>query len=280
LVIRPAVEEDASSLAALLAFEFNVHRHLDWRPVIEWLPHPPFYIGEQGTRLVASLALPPDPPGVYWIRLYACAGRLDPQETFDRLFAQALSSIDPVKDNPIIASLAGYSWFRRILESHRFSHHQDIVVLRWEDRPIQHLPAPRELIIRPCLPTDLNEVCRLDNLCFERIWQLSLASLDKAYSQSGYATVAELGGRIIAYQLTSENPLSAHLARIAVHPDVQGQHIASAILNDMLEYYLRQEIWQVTVNTQSTNQASLALYQKSGFEITDERYPVYLYNRL
>ena len=67
-------------------------------------------------------------------------------------------------------------------------------------------------------------------------------------------------------------------ARLAVEPRLQNQHIGSALIRDLFLYSLENDIHEVTVNTQSDNQASLALYTKLGFSITGEKYPVFTYH--
>ena len=73
------------------------------------------------------------------------------------------------------------------------------------------------------------------------------------------------------------SPLGGHLARLAVRPDAQRKGIGTALVRDMLWQFERRGAERVTVNTQEDNQASLTLYQKAGFELTGESYPVFQY---
>ncbi|RME89858.1 MAG: GNAT family N-acetyltransferase [Anaerolineae bacterium] len=82
---------------------------------------------------------------------------------------------------------------------------------------------------------------------------------------------------MVGYQISTQNALGAHLARLAVRPDVQGQGGGTALVSDLISRVLRKRLPRLTVNTQSNNHASLALYRKMGFVPTGERYPVFVY---
>jgi [ribosomal protein S18]-alanine N-acetyltransferase len=125
---------------------------------------------------------------------------------------------------------------------------------------------------------DLAIVQQVDDNAFEGIWKNSITITAKAYKTSAYATVAEMDGRIIAYQISTANPFSAHLARIAVEPEFHRQGIGRELINDLLHYFTTMGINSITVNTQSDNLSSLALYHKSGFDFNGEKFPVLIYN--
>ncbi len=73
LIVEPAEFEDRHSLANLIHFGSYVHRHLDWRPPLDWLGQTPFLIARSEGEIVGALASPPDPPNVAWIRLFAAS---------------------------------------------------------------------------------------------------------------------------------------------------------------------------------------------------------------
>jgi ribosomal protein S18 acetylase RimI-like enzyme len=91
--------------------------------------------------------------------------------------------------------------------------------------------------------------------------------LELAMASADYLTVAELDGQIVGYQLTTASAGGGHLGRLAVLPNCQGRGLGTALEG--------QGAQQVTVNTQDTNMASLSLYQRLGFKLTGEAFPVY-----
>ena len=121
---------------------------------------------------------------------------------------------------------------------------------------------------------DLPAVLALDHLSFPPLWQLSSADLKNAFLNSGYASIIEIDDRIIAYQISTESLSSAHLARLAVDPDLRGKLIGSNIMHDMLIHFIKKNVYRITVNTQNDNIASQNLYSKFGFLNTRERYPI------
>jgi peptide alpha-N-acetyltransferase len=70
-------------------------------------------------------------------------------------------------------------------------------------------------------------------------------------------------------------PSGAHLARLAVQPEWQGQGVGAALVAEMIEACRRQGARELTVNTQDTNAASLAVYQRLGYRRNGMCYPVY-----
>jgi ribosomal protein S18 acetylase RimI-like enzyme len=58
---------------------------------------------------------------------------------------------------------------------------------------------------------------------------------------------------------------------------VQSQGIGKILLYDLITRLRKRGISHLTVNTQGDNAASLALYQKVGFALTGEQFPVYVY---
>jgi ribosomal protein S18 acetylase RimI-like enzyme len=125
--------------------------------------------------------------------------------------------------------------------------------------------------------SDLPDVERTDKASFHPLWQNPLETLERAYKQSMFATVAENENGIVGYQLTTGSGQRAHLARLAVHPEAQGHGVGRALLIDLFSKLMRNGFTRLSVNTQSDNNVSLSLYQKMGFVRTGEQYPVYTF---
>jgi ribosomal protein S18 acetylase RimI-like enzyme len=128
------------------------------------------------------------------------------------------------------------------------------------------------------LAEDLPAVVETDADAFAPLWCNSFHALERAYSQSICATVAEVPGRVIAYQITTGNMLGGHLARLAVRKETQGLGVGSALVSDLLHRLSSKNLLRVSVNTQADNGASLALYQRLGFVRTGEHFPVFVFH--
>lgn len=276
--LRPAEHHDHLALSALINFEFYVHRHLDWRAPLEWLGCQPFWLIEDERQVLSTLAMPADPPGVAWIRLFAVSGMADLNSTWHALITQVIECFEH-EPQTILAAVALQGWFARLLQQSGFNHKQDIVVLSWDEQPLPQQAPARNLPIRVMRIEDLPGVQSLDADSFDALWRLSLDGLERAFQQSTYATVVLDGNEIVGYQVSSSTDYSAHLARLAVHPRLQKQGIGSQIVANLLKHYVQRGISHITVNTQSDNHSSLALYDHLGFQKTSEQIPVFVYQR-
>ncbi len=276
--LRQAIPEDSARLRQLLRDGKYVHRHLDWRSPLDWLGYQPFWLLLSSERVEAALACPPDPPGVAWVRLFACSEQERPSEAWHALFPRVL---DGLGHTGVVAALALRPWFANLLEREHFTLHQRVVTLwRSLDLPPGEFLAPGRAgeLIRPMRLDDLEAVEQVDARAFGWLWHNSRGDIHRSWQQAAYASVAVVGGEIVGFQFSTLSPTNAHLARLAVHPSWQQRGIGWALLNDVIRYFRAHRVSQLTVNTQHDNHASLALYQKAGFRLTGEDYLVYLYS--
>jgi ribosomal-protein-alanine N-acetyltransferase len=274
--VRPAVLADRNQLADLLSTCFYLHRHLDWRHPLDWLGSDPFFVIERKGRIIAALACPPEPAGIAWLRLF-CADRISELLPSWNILWEAAKENLQLNGNYLVGAIILAEWFIPLLTAGGFSSRQSIVLL--ERMAFDPLPVllPQGFSIRLMLPTDLTEVADVDAQAFESMWQNPLPALESAYSQTVIATVVENEGKIVGYQLSTRNPHGVHLARLAVIPPEQGRGLGAALITDLVQRATRYGLYHMTVNTQSDNPGSLALYQKTGFHETGDRYPVYTF---
>ena len=272
--VRPASQSDQRQLANLMHFSPFIHRHLDWRYPLDWIGTSPFYVLEAQGQISAALDCTPDPPQVAWVRLFINSGKIPLQESWQALWEMIRS--DLAHDNKVImAAIVLQDWFPGLLLASGFSTHQSIVMLERGGNTHVEAGLPAGFIIRSMQPMDLPAVAEVDASAFDLLWQNSLASLELAYPQAVFPTVVEAGGRVVGYQISTRNPLGAHLARLAVNPSLQGKGLGRALVADLIEQTGQHGMPHLTVNTQSDNFTSLALYNSLGFKETGERFPVY-----
>jgi [ribosomal protein S18]-alanine N-acetyltransferase len=277
LTLRPLDQGDFSLLADFLQGDTRIHRHLDWRPPIEWLGTHPFWAAEKAGKMQGVLAIPDDPPGVFWVRLFAHREGLGIDQLWDTLFVKAWAEIQ-VQETHIIGALAYAEWFGQLLKAHRWVEYQRVVLLRFGGRAREPVDLKREFLLRAMLPTDLAKVAEIDKVCFEPLWQQSADATRRAYEQSSYTTVVEYHNEVIGYQFSTTASSNAHLARLAVLPEHRGKQIGSALVEDMLYRFNQPLIREITVNTQQDNENSQKLYLKLGFERTGDSFPIFVYS--
>jgi len=273
MIIRAANKEDLYSIKSITQFGPYVHQHLDWFQPIDWIGCPPFYVVERNFQLIAALACPLVPGEAVWIRLFTANDQLLLQDLWQGLWARVVDFLSPTHST--IAAISHQKWFQGILGNNGFSTDTDVVLLQWERGNILFSERGHNIKIRKMQSNDLKIAAQIDHDAFDLIWRNSESSLEKALSLSAYATVAEDGDKIVGYQISSAKPSNAHLARLAVLPKWQGRGIGSALVQDLLTQF---ELWgtlRVTVNTQKSNVSSLSVYEKAGFQLEKDIYPVF-----
>jgi ribosomal protein S18 acetylase RimI-like enzyme len=276
LQVRPAAPSDHQALSSLIFFETHVHRHLDWRAPLDWLGSPDFWVAEENGRILAALACPADPPGVAWIRLFIHSGSIPAGLAWSRLWERAKYALAE-RGGTEVGIIAQQQWIRPLLLDSGFDLPQTIVLLEWQGRPVLMPELPFGIHLRAMTEEDLPAVAEVDASAFAPFWTNSLDSLRRAFPQSTYSTVMESDEGLLAYQLSTGHPLGAHLARLAVRKEAQGNRLGEALVADLILHIRQRGLSRLTVNTQSDNRTSLSLYQKMGFLRTGEEFPVYRY---
>ena len=243
---------------------------------MSWIGRKPFYksVSERGLEGILCAAIDPSP--IAWLRLFSASKFVNQSTVFKTLLQCALTELfyEPYCQ---FAALGLHSWMSSLLEANGFSFYQNVVSLQIELResPLGTSPA---IFVRAMEPIDLPAVLEIDNLAFEGIWQNSLKQIESAFLQCQMTTVLEVNGLVAGYSMSTLNPFQAHLARIAVHPEFQGQHAGTILLHDLFHRCMEQRVGLLSVNTQDTNTKSLRLYESVGFERTGEKFPVFLYS--
>jgi ribosomal protein S18 acetylase RimI-like enzyme len=275
LKIRSATISDKTGIDELMNSGMYVHRHLDWRTPTDWLGKEPFFVMENPFGICSTLACIPEPEGIGWIRLFATTKANDLQDDWNALFSRTLEYF---RDHhvKILPAMGIHEWFTDLLVKQGFHFLQNVVVLKW-NTSFEIASNPDSISLRPVAEEDIRAITEVDNQAFEPLWQIPLSAMTQALKQSAYATVALVNGKIVGYQLSTSRMGNAHLARLAVLPAYQGHSIGQFLVQDLLSHFSNSGIEEITVNTQSDNASSLALYKKMNFQPTGEIYPVFLY---
>jgi ribosomal protein S18 acetylase RimI-like enzyme len=280
MVVQPrfATPSDYSALLSFMNGQNYLHRHLDWCDTLDWLGSSPFLVTEDNHKITSVLACPPDPAEVAWVRMFGVSAHHSPDRAWKGLVPHALHALENFTPRPALVSLSMRDWYTDLLKHNGFNVHQDIVVFLYDQAPPAALPPEEGLTLRIMEDADIPQVAHIDQLAFEPIWRLSDHDMKHAYRKSNYRTVMELDGEIIAYQMSSSTGFYAHLARLAVNPELQRRRIGYRLVQNLLDYFLlHHNCWGVTLNTQHDNASSIALYHRIGFRETGERFPVFIY---
>jgi ribosomal protein S18 acetylase RimI-like enzyme len=276
---RPVEARDRNQLAHLIHFGTYVHRHLDWKPPLDWIGKHPFFVAETNGRVTTALACPPAPPGIAWIRMFVCSTRISYTYAWENLWPPTLEYLRQQGETTLVAAIPLQKWFRELLTETGFEHNHNVISLAWDPEPgkIPSLPAPKRFNIRRMQNQDLEAVFDIDSHSFSPLWQNATDSIHLAYQQAIYASVVEENGTLLGYQISTQTPYGAHLGRLATNPMHQKKGVGYALLHDLVSHLSNQNIQRISVNTQDNNLVSQNLYHKVGFKETNEAFPVFLF---
>lgn len=251
-----------------------IHYHLDWRTPLGWIGSSPFLLIEDDKGLIGALACPPEPAGVAWLRLFAVGEGNNEYDVWQTLWEPARGEL-ALRPGITAAAIVMLPRLTPLLEGSGFTSQQRLVMLEHESSGIEPENAIGGFSLRPMLTHDLPKVAEVDAEAFGPLWYNSLQDVSRAHSRAFLAQVAELDGQVIGFQISTRNSLGVHLARLAVRPEDQGKGIGQALVKDLFFRARQRGINRFTVNTQSDNIQSLAIYKKLGFRESGERFPVY-----
>jgi ribosomal-protein-alanine N-acetyltransferase len=122
---------------------------------------------------------------------------------------------------------------------------------------------------------DLGGVGALESVSFGSPWRTS--SYARAIGDPNqHFFVAEQDGHIVGYTGFWVEKESAHIAKLAVHPDCRRRGIASALLEHMLDAVRRLGLGRAHLEVRRGNAAAQALYRRFGFRferVQPQAYP-------
>jgi len=265
LTITPYQRRYLRQVRDLLFHSQSVHTHLDWHETDHWIDSQtvPMRLAWQNGRLTGLLATSNPLNDTCWIRLAAVHDHVN-QGALLRAMWDDLRPELRAQGVRLAALLAVRDWITDYAPDLGFHYVEDIITLA---RAGQNLPEPRphRLTIRAAEPYDLETLARVDQVAFAPPWQLALDELRQAYRISASCMVALQEGAIVGYQLSTLYFDGAHLARLAVLPQVQGKGVGGALLRDVLSRFFRRGVYSMTLNTQASNLQSQQLYRRFGF---------------
>lgn len=277
--IRKSMPDDREDMLAFFNIPVHVHQHLDWQTISDRINGQAFLLAEKNKKMIAMLSIPVHNPEVAWVELFSAQKMVSLARIWEELF-EGFIQLNRTKSSVLkIFSLTYYPWYQKLLEDSGFYPAYSIVTLETDGVYLPSIhPLPTNLSMKFMSITNFDLVHDLDTLAFDLPWQMSKIALKKAFRTSIYATVVMDEGKAVGYQIATEGESNLHLARIAVHPKYQNLGIGGFLIHDLLSYMKRFHFRSLSVNTQSNNEASLALYRKMGFYKTGNDIPIMVYN--
>jgi ribosomal-protein-alanine N-acetyltransferase len=277
LTITPYSRRYRGAVRDLLFRHENVLIHLDWQETEPWLDSSEAItrLAFDGHRLVGALAVSQPVDGAGWLRVAAVHDTADPGVVLPALWESlkpALIEAGIVR----VAVLLLRDWIGKYVSALGFHFLEEVVTLRRGDQPTPSLMLPEGVTIRMLHEHDLARIAAVDRAAFVPPWQMSAQDVYHAVRIAGYCTVAQIGTQIVGYQLCTVYFDGAHLARLAVLPEMQGRGIGTALVSGAIQHFCARGIQTMTVNTQANNIQSQRVYSRLGFRRNGYDLPVWV----
>ncbi|MBE2224189.1 MAG: GNAT family N-acetyltransferase [Anaerolineae bacterium] len=288
--VRVAKKSDAMAITRLLNSTRFTHYHVDWHMPVDWLGDAGFVVIPRAEavleahrpslflpqdELLACLAVTAEPMPAAWVRLAAVSDALDSQKALADMFAVVKANLRATAVTEV-GWLVLEPWLLTILPDLGFEEFTVMETYMKGDLNLPEIKPVPDLLIRPVAPEDFEKLAALETAVFEPLWRFSKETLRLARRDAVSFDVAYLGDRLVGYQISSGGRFGAHLVRLTISPDLQGQGIGTAIFAHTIEEYQRRGYQHITLNTQVDNDASHRLYKKFGFSATGEQMPMWV----
>jgi ribosomal protein S18 acetylase RimI-like enzyme len=216
--------------------------------------------------------LPPTAPVRAYTRAVAVQRLLRPGYALRELLAvvddQLRLSPDSAQAGVQILCYGADGWLATALAEAGFREVEQVQFFRLDrlSRRVAALPPlPPDLRLESPGPDHLEELARLDAAAFPPLWHFGTKDLFELLIRCR-VRLAWWEGRLVGYAAVCANSRSeAQLARLAVHPALQGQGIGRALLADSI-VYAAEEYAVLVLNTQTSNTRSQSLYKGFGFQ--------------
>lgn len=252
-------------ILSLMFYSRHTHAHLDWYKAGQWLDLGNNYIhlAFAEDTLVGVLGFSEDLNGSVWLRMAIIGQGYDPAIILGFLWEQSRVTLMRLGIH-IAAVLVINPWLERFLPALGFHYHEDVITMH---RAPQTLPPEphASVTLRSGYLEDLQDIVAIDHAAFNPPWQMNSTDIRLSQRQAASCNLAIFEDNIIAYEVATRHHASGHLARLAVHPSLQGQGVGQVLLHHLLSRFMKRGVKGMTVNTQMSNMPSRRLYERYGF---------------
>jgi ribosomal-protein-alanine N-acetyltransferase len=123
--------------------------------------------------------------------------------------------------------------------------------------------------IRTALGSDLPQVMEIEKLAFGGQWDYHQfkASLEDVFLVAVDAASAEIVGFLVA--CCCRIARRGIILRVAVHPDYQGQRIATQLLEESFKELKKKDLDEVELDVDILKAGARHLYEKAGFRVVE-----------
>lgn len=123
-----------------------------------------------------------------------------------------------------------------------------------------------ELIIRKAEEKDVKDIAELEKVCFSDPWSEDSVRYDVVDNKLAFYIVAEIDSKVVGYVGIWNIVDEGHITNVAVSPDYRRMHIASAMIEVLIDVTGEAGVERHTLEVRASNDAAIKLYEKYGFQ--------------
>lgn len=252
-------------ILSLMFYSRYTHTHLDWYKAGNWLDldQKIVLLAFDGDHLAGVIGISEPLNGATWMRMVIIAQGYDPMLIMGFLWEQLRVTLMRMQVDKT-AILVINPWIARFLPALGFNYIENVVTMHRSPQSVPPEPIT-SVVLRNGYLEDLHAIMAVDHAAFAPPWQMSATDMRLSQRQAASCTVATMDNRIVGYEIATRHHTNGHLARLAVHPNQQGQHVGQHLLNDLLQRFAKRGVKVMTVNTQESNIRSQRVYENYGF---------------
>ncbi len=132
-------------------------------------------------------------------------------------------------------------------------------------------PEDDDILIREADISDAGEIARVEISCFPKPWSEDDIRHDLKENGKARYYVAVDGGHVVGYMSVWALDYEGYINNVAVMPGFRRKHIASMLIETMLDATEAEGIVSHTLEVRKSNKAAKRLYEKYDFKETAVR---------
>jgi ribosomal-protein-alanine N-acetyltransferase len=265
--VRRATQADEWAIDGLMQDAKRVALRVPWDQVMAALAQRDLFLVEQEGQMACVCGLCVKPEAVAQVCIFALRDAWPVHKAVQRLLPPIVEALHQ-KRVTSLAFIGSEEWLLHGLMDNGFRQVNTILTLQKTDFAVPD-PGNSLITVRPADRDDLTDVLDIDRAALEPLWHNTMETLAQCLDAACF-DVAELNGRIVGYAYATLRGRHGHLARIAVHPDWQGQRIGVRLLATVVSFFRQRRAFGMTLNTQQDNVRARRLYEWFGFKFLGE----------
>jgi ribosomal protein S18 acetylase RimI-like enzyme len=268
VTVRQAAIADEKSLVGLIEEASRAYLRFKLEGLKGCLGTRPFLLACAGGQLLGFMFWDVRRLPLARLRGAGLADRWSVDDYLEALLPPSLESLR-AQGAAALIYVGSEEWLANPLQDHGFVVDNTIVAYAKRDWGVPSR-GNQQVLVRLAQPRDFPALVALDLAAFDPLWQNTAEVFRDVLADYSYFVVAELDGVVVGYQFSNLIEGRGYLARVAVHPDHQGQGIGKRLMAEAIDFFKGKRARVITLNTQQDNQASQRLYRRFGFRLVGE----------